>query len=304
MNATNLGLAVAALAIGITIGAVLTADISSSQPEAHILADARIDQPAKRADIQGADAEGELKRLYDENAKLRHQLEQAAAKVKDHSPPASSQNHNDKEAVNALPGKKPSTDSFEEAPKSLSIPLIDENGSFVSSINSNLLQNLPGYDSHVLAGLANAARDPSLDAGYRAACIEAMARGVNQADWTTIRALKFDPASEVAEAALLADVRYTRPLPGYLITAVVGNSNASRLGLKPGDIITSFNGVPVRNRDELLKARDAIPANGIASIGIYRDGVNLAFSDVKPGTIGVHGEDLTPHQAEVTASRR
>lgn len=61
-------------------------------------------------------------------------------------------------------------------------------------------------------------------------------------------------------------------VPGLLILQVEAGSAAADAGLKPGDIITSFNGKAVSTNAELRRARDAATIGDVVEVACQRDG--------------------------------
>ncbi len=61
-------------------------------------------------------------------------------------------------------------------------------------------------------------------------------------------------------------------MQGALVAAVVPNSTAAQAGLKPGDVITSFDGQPVKDAHDLSKFVAASPAGARARVALIRGG--------------------------------
>jgi serine protease Do len=59
---------------------------------------------------------------------------------------------------------------------------------------------------------------------------------------------------------------------GALVSQVVPNGPAAKAGIKPGDVIVSFDGQPVYNSAQLPPLVGALPAGFKAKVGIIRDG--------------------------------
>jgi Do/DeqQ family serine protease len=65
---------------------------------------------------------------------------------------------------------------------------------------------------------------------------------------------------------------------GVVITSFARNSSAARAGLRPGDVIVSFNGKPVTEGSELSRAIQDSAIGSTATFGVIRDGKRM---DVK-----------------------
>ena len=73
------------------------------------------------------------------------------------------------------------------------------------------------------------------------------------------------------------DTRYNEEMaetyklpPGLLVKEVIPLSGAYNAGIKIGDIITEFNGVPVKTFDELETEKNKYKAGDVVKIKIYR----------------------------------
>jgi tetratricopeptide (TPR) repeat protein len=80
-----------------------------------------------------------------------------------------------------------------------------------------------------------------------------------------------------------ADERKPTPKNGLLLNVVFRGSNAAHHGLKDGDVLLAYNGVPMNKKDDLK-----VITNGDKPIPIevWRDGVT-SRKDVAPGKLGV-----------------
>jgi serine protease Do len=67
------------------------------------------------------------------------------------------------------------------------------------------------------------------------------------------------------------------PGTGVFVTTVEPNGPADKAGLKPEDIITQFNGRPVRNGDELVNRVSSTPAGSEATVKVLRAGKVLTL---------------------------
>ena len=58
---------------------------------------------------------------------------------------------------------------------------------------------------------------------------------------------------------------------GVLVTSVIDNSNASKAGLKAGDVITSFDGQNVTSTSELMRRTQRLDRGDEFTVGVVRD---------------------------------
>jgi serine protease Do len=72
---------------------------------------------------------------------------------------------------------------------------------------------------------------------------------------------------------------------GVLVGSVTDNSPASRAGVKAGDVITSIDGAPVRQRSDVRQALTGKRAGGQVKLGVVRDRQPLSLT-VKWGKWG------------------
>ena len=76
------------------------------------------------------------------------------------------------------------------------------------------------------------------------------------------------------------------------VKAVIPNSQAEQLGIRPGDIFTHYNHKPVLGAVSFSYGRSLEPAAGPAqALKVLRVGKELVFN-VKPGKIGVELQEL------------
>ena len=66
--------------------------------------------------------------------------------------------------------------------------------------------------------------------------------------------------------------KYGLPQAGVLIDQVIPGGSAEKAGLQAGDVVTSYNGTPMFDADQLISAVKASKVNENASITIVRSG--------------------------------
>ena len=76
----------------------------------------------------------------------------------------------------------------------------------------------------------------------------------------------------------------------FVVNKVLENSQAQRLGLQVGDVITIYDQIPINAAGEFIVAVDA-PGNGPRTLVVERAGQTLTFQ-VQPGKIGVGVDEV------------
>ncbi len=100
-----------------------------------------------------------------------------------------------------------------------------------------------------------------------------------------------DTVRAEAEVALIA-VR--PPAEGILITMTVPNSQAENVGIKRGDIITSYNGQTVTDFDALREHMKSVPAGQVVTVTVNRKGEIIPLQIKGGAKIGIDGKDVKP----------
>jgi hypothetical protein len=74
--------------------------------------------------------------------------------------------------------------------------------------------------------------------------------------------------------------------PTIQVAAVAPRSQAAKLGVQKGDILKSYNGVPLTSADSLMQAKDKVGEKKKIPVVIERGGKELTF-EFEPGSLGV-----------------
>ena len=93
-----------------------------------------------------------------------------------------------------------------------------------------------------------------------------------------------------AEVALIA---VHPPAAGLLITYTAPNSQAEVAGIRRGDVITTYNGVPVSNLDELRAEIGKTSGEELVTVMVNRKGEVVPLQ-IKGQKIGINGKAVAP----------
>ncbi|MEW9625803.1 Do family serine endopeptidase [Rhodanobacter geophilus] len=91
---------------------------------------------------------------------------------------------------------------------------------------------------------------------------------------------------------------------GVVVTGVNAGSPAEQAGLQPGDVLTTIDGKPLRDVDELRNTEGLMPVGSTVKLGVLHDGKAREVSAVlRPEKIAsLDGASLDPRLAGVTFS--
>ena len=116
------------------------------------------------------------------------------------------------------------------------------------------------------------------------AAIAWMLAGLAQADEVVVRELLGLELSET-ESRIRRSLISTRTPYGFLIAGVRPSSPAARAGLRPGDILLKWDGVPIHEIEELANSARSVRARSGSAPVEYarkRDHVRLTFPATDP----------------------
>ncbi|MBZ0138043.1 MAG: PDZ domain-containing protein [Planctomycetes bacterium] len=128
----------------------------------------------------------------------------------------------------------------------------------------------------------------------RKSAVMVLAQKNTPAGWAAIEdAAANDPDLGVQEAAKSALNQKDVPVAGVLITQVIENYQAALAGIKVGDILTHYNGVRVKNLNDVNNAKQNV-AEGTAVQVVLRRGESDVTLTLGSGMIGINGVAVTP----------
>lgn len=144
-------------------------------------------------------------------------------------------------------------------------------------------------DSRAESLLATILADPARDSGVRAQIATSLATTTNadlaRALETTANA---DPDDRVRAAARAAIVARNPPVDGFLITIVFPDGAATAGGVRPGDILVSYDGRSTRDLKEIRELIEAESSAETANVVVLRDGAEATLQ-VRRGRLGIQG---------------
>lgn len=142
---------------------------------------------------------------------------------------------------------------------------------------------------HLLAALR-----AQTDADTRATIIEALGAIPGEAATRALAAIAANEKdADVRRAAELLAQGRAASVPGYLVTDVASGSQAATVGIRPGDIVTVYNGVPIDSSEALDRARAPVKAEEQVALTVVRAGAPMAFT-IRGPRIGVNGRFVRP----------
>lgn len=137
------------------------------------------------------------------------------------------------------------------------------------------------------AVLAKVFGDTTRDASLRGDAAMALATSKDPAVQRAIeQAAQSDPEPRVQQAARVSLIVRDPPATGVLVTQTLPEGAAEAAGIRPGDVIVSYNGRPVPTGDDLRKEIGAAAGVETVAVQVVRDGRAQVIS-VKPGRLGL-----------------
>jgi len=98
----------------------------------------------------------------------------------------------------------------------------------------------------------------------------------------------------LSREAAIALIALRPPVEGIFVSLSVPNSQADNVGIKRGDIITSYDGKPVKDLEALQEQMDTIPAGTVVEVMLIRNGEMVPLQIKSGARIGINGKDVKP----------
>ena len=176
-----------------------------------------------------------------------------------------------------------------------------------AELAGNILGKAEGYEAQAAVDALKDIADPSTarylgdyvtsntdNPDARRAAIMALAQKNTDYGWAAIAdAAENDPDPGVKEAAQAALNQKDPPVAGVLITQVLPEYQAALAGIKVGDIMTHYNGVPVKSLTDLNNAKKNVGEGEAVQVIMRRGDANVTLT-LGSGMIGINGVSVAP----------
>jgi hypothetical protein len=144
-------------------------------------------------------------------------------------------------------------------------------------------------DPNAQAALVAILSDEKSDGALRAIVAGTMSSTKSAAVVTLLGTLaKADPDERVRAAAHAALVARDPPADGYLVSLVLPAASAAAAGLRPGDVVTSYDGQPIRSAEDLRAATEGASGRDGIAIVVHRAAGETSLQ-IRGGPLGVQG---------------
>jgi hypothetical protein len=154
-------------------------------------------------------------------------------------------------------------------------------------VQSSIVANLTSMNTpKAEAVLSRVFGDATRDAALRAEAAIALALTKDPAIQSQIAAAANDPDVRIQAASKVASVLRDPPATGCLVTQTIPDGNADTSGIRPGDVIVSYNSRPVPTDSDLRRETDAAMTVESIAVVVVRDGQEKTLQ-VKPGRLGL-----------------
>lgn len=111
---------------------------------------------------------------------------------------------------------------------------------------------------------------------------------------SSIDALSRSANDAIRAEAEIGMIAIHPPEAGILITVTVPNSQAENVGIKRGDIITSYNGQVVGDFDSLREQMQKAAPGSVVTVTVNRKGEVIPLQIKAGAKIGIDGKDVKP----------
>ena len=162
------------------------------------------------------------------------------------------------------------------AQSSISIPVIQTDAAINPGNSGGALLNGKGELIGINVAIANASETSSTagNIGVGFALPSNLAKRVSDEIIANGKATHGLLGATVGNAASAANSTTV----GALINEVTAGGAAAKAGLKSGDVITNFNGIPITDANDLTAQVRALAAGGTADLTYVRDGKSVTVS--------------------------
>ncbi|MCC6464035.1 MAG: HEAT repeat domain-containing protein [Planctomycetes bacterium] len=166
-----------------------------------------------------------------------------------------------------------------------------------------------GYESTVAITALNDIPDPASvryltdylstntdNAGARKQAVTSLAGKDTPEAWAAIEhAAANDPDPEVRKAAGQQMAARNATVEGVMITFVAQDGQGALAGIQVGDIMTRYNGVAVKNLQDVNAAKGGVAEGQSVQVLVRRGNEDLSLT-IGPGSIGINGIAVIPKQ--------
>lgn len=145
-------------------------------------------------------------------------------------------------------------------------------------------------DANAEAALVSILSNEKGDGAIRAIVAGTMASSKSAAVVTLLASVaKSDPDERVRASAQAALVARDPPADGYLVSLVLPAASAAAAGVRPGDVVTSYDGQPVRSAEDLRAATEGAAGRDGVPLVVHRGAAGETQLQIRGGPLGVQG---------------
>lgn len=145
-------------------------------------------------------------------------------------------------------------------------------------------------DANAEAALVSILSNEKGDGALRAIVAGSMSSTKSASVVTLLGSLaKSDPDERVRAAAQAALVARDPPADGYLISLVLPAASAAAAGVRPGDVVTAYDGHPIRSAEDLRAATEGAAGRDGVPVVVHRGAAGETQLQIRGGPLGVQG---------------